>query len=38
LPGKPSTVIDLTGPEPQVIRDGAGSAAEALERLDAVAV
>ena len=38
LPGKPSTVIDLTGPEPQVIRDGAGSAAEALERLGAVAV
>jgi L-threonylcarbamoyladenylate synthase len=38
LPGKPSTVIDLTGPEPQVIRQGAGSAAEALERLSAVAV
>ena len=38
LPGKPSTVIDLTGPEPQVVREGAGSPAEALERLAAVAV
>ena len=38
LPGKPSTVIDLTGPEPHVVREGAGSAAEALERLAAVAV
>jgi L-threonylcarbamoyladenylate synthase len=38
LPGKPSTVIDLTGPEPQVVREGAGPAADALERLAAVAV
>jgi L-threonylcarbamoyladenylate synthase len=38
LPGKPSTVIDLTGSEPQVVREGAGPAAEALERLAAVAV
>jgi L-threonylcarbamoyladenylate synthase len=38
LPGKPSTVIDLTGPEPQVLREGAGRADEALERLAAVAV
>jgi L-threonylcarbamoyladenylate synthase len=35
LPGSPSTVIDLTGPEPQVLREGALSAAEALRRLDA---
>ena len=38
LPGEASTVIDLTGPEPQVLREGAGRAAEALERLAAVAV
>jgi L-threonylcarbamoyladenylate synthase len=38
LPGKPSTVIDLTGSEPQVVREGAGPAADALERLAAVAV
>ncbi len=37
LPGIPSTVIDLTGHEPRVLRDGAGSAAEALERLASVA-
>lgn len=30
LPGTPSTVIDLTGPEPVVVREGAVSAAEAL--------
>jgi L-threonylcarbamoyladenylate synthase len=30
LPGTPSTVIDLTGPEPLVLREGAGSAADAL--------
>jgi L-threonylcarbamoyladenylate synthase len=35
LPGSPSTVIDLTGPEPRVLREGALSAAEALRRLDA---
>jgi L-threonylcarbamoyladenylate synthase len=33
LPGTPSTVIDLTGPEPRVLREGAVSAAEALARL-----
>lgn len=36
LPGIPSTVIDFTGPEPVVIRDGAAPAAEALERVRAV--
>ena len=30
LPGTPSTVIDLTGPEPLVLREGAVSADEAL--------
>jgi L-threonylcarbamoyladenylate synthase len=30
LPGTPSTVIDLTGPEPLVLREGAVSAGEAL--------
>jgi tRNA threonylcarbamoyl adenosine modification protein (Sua5/YciO/YrdC/YwlC family) len=30
LPGKPSTVVDLTGPEPVVLREGAVSAEEAL--------
>jgi L-threonylcarbamoyladenylate synthase len=38
LPGIPSTVLDLTGPEPRVVREGAAPAAEALERLAAVAV
>jgi L-threonylcarbamoyladenylate synthase len=33
LPGTPSTVLDLTGPEPIVVREGAVPAAEALERL-----
>jgi L-threonylcarbamoyladenylate synthase len=33
LPGVPSTVVDLTGPEPRVVREGAAPAAEALERL-----
>lgn len=33
LPGVPSTVVDLTGPEPQIIREGALPAAEVLERL-----
>lgn len=36
LPGTPSTVIDFTRSEPTVIRDGAGSAAEAIERVRAV--
>ena len=33
LPGVPSTVIDLTGDDPVVLREGAVSAAEALERV-----
>ena len=32
LPGMPSTVVDLTGPEPRVLREGAVPAAEALAR------
>jgi L-threonylcarbamoyladenylate synthase len=33
LPGTPSTVIDLTGPQPIVLREGAVPSAEALARL-----
>jgi L-threonylcarbamoyladenylate synthase len=33
LPGTPSTVLDLTGPEPVVVREGAVPAAEALALL-----
>lgn len=33
LPGVPSTVVDLSGPVPEVRREGAVSAAEALRRL-----
>lgn len=33
LPGAPSTVLDLTGPEPRVLREGAVSRADALARL-----
>ncbi len=33
LPGTPSTVIDLTGREPRVVREGAVPAADALGRL-----
>jgi L-threonylcarbamoyladenylate synthase len=33
LPGAPSTVLDLTGSEPAVLREGAGSVEEALARL-----
>jgi L-threonylcarbamoyladenylate synthase len=33
LPGLPSTVVDLTGPEPRLLREGAVPAAEALRRL-----
>jgi len=33
LPGIPSTVVDLTGPEPAVLREGAVPVAEVLERL-----
>jgi L-threonylcarbamoyladenylate synthase len=35
LPGTPSTVIDLTGGKPRILRDGALPAEEALRRLDA---
>jgi L-threonylcarbamoyladenylate synthase len=37
LPGTPSTVIDLTGRDPRVLREGAGPATEALARLATVA-
>ena len=33
LPGAPSTVIDLTGPDPVVLREGAVGAAEALAQV-----
>ena len=33
LPGVPSTVVDLTGPEPTILREGAIPGAEVLERL-----
>lgn len=33
LPGTPSTVLDLTGPEPRVLREGAVPGDEALARL-----
>jgi L-threonylcarbamoyladenylate synthase len=36
LPGTPSTVIDLTGPEPVVLREGAVPAAEALAQVGTV--
>jgi len=32
LPGRSSTVLDFTGAEPRVLREGAGSVADALER------
>jgi L-threonylcarbamoyladenylate synthase len=35
LPGTASTVLDLTGPEPTVLREGAVRAAEALARVEA---
>src|SRR5262245_55527518 len=35
LPGTPSTVVDLTGPEPRVLREGAITAAEALATVPA---
>jgi L-threonylcarbamoyladenylate synthase len=37
LPGVPSTVVDLTAPEPTIVREGAVPAAEVLERLRAAA-
>jgi tRNA A37 threonylcarbamoyladenosine synthetase subunit TsaC/SUA5/YrdC len=33
LPGRSSTVIDFTGDEPRVLREGAGSVADALSAL-----
>jgi tRNA threonylcarbamoyl adenosine modification protein (Sua5/YciO/YrdC/YwlC family) len=33
LPGVPSTVVDLTGPEPRVLREGAAPTAETLDLL-----
>jgi L-threonylcarbamoyladenylate synthase len=33
LPGTPSTVVDLTGAEPRVVREGVVPAAEALRRV-----
>jgi L-threonylcarbamoyladenylate synthase len=35
LPGTPSTVLDFTGPEPVVLRDGAAPGAAAIERVRA---
>src|SRR5207302_353030 len=35
LSGTPSTVVDLTGPQPRVLREGAAPADEVLRRLDA---
>ena len=37
LPGTPSTVLDLTGGEPKVLREGAVPAAQAIERALAAA-
>jgi L-threonylcarbamoyladenylate synthase len=36
LLGAPSTVIDFTGPEPKVLRPGAASGSEAIERVAAL--
>jgi L-threonylcarbamoyladenylate synthase len=33
LPGTPSTVVDLAGPEPKILREGAVPAADVLERI-----
>jgi L-threonylcarbamoyladenylate synthase len=38
LPGVPSTVVDLTTPEPRILREGAVPAAEVLEQLRAAPV
>jgi L-threonylcarbamoyladenylate synthase len=35
LPGTPSTVLDFTGDEPHVIREGAAPAIEAIDRVSA---
>jgi L-threonylcarbamoyladenylate synthase len=37
LPGMPSTVLDLTGPEPRVLREGVVPAEEALSKARAAA-
>ena len=37
LPGTPSTVVDLTGPEPTILREGAVPAVEVLDRLGQLA-
>jgi L-threonylcarbamoyladenylate synthase len=37
LPGTPSTVVDLTGPEPQILREGAVAARDALAAIALVA-
>jgi L-threonylcarbamoyladenylate synthase len=34
LPGTPSQVVDLTGAEPEILREGAVPAAEVLERVE----
>lgn len=36
LPGVPSTVLDLTGSEPRVVREGAVPAEQALRRIEAL--
>lgn len=38
LPGLPSTVLDFSGPEPKVVREGAAPAADALEAVRAALV
>jgi L-threonylcarbamoyladenylate synthase len=35
VPGTPSTVVDLTGPEPRILREGALAGTEVLRRLQA---
>lgn len=37
LPGVPSTVVDLTGPEPRIVREGAAPAADVFARLSVIA-
>jgi L-threonylcarbamoyladenylate synthase len=35
LPGTPSTIIDFSGAEPHIVREGTASAADAIERASA---
>lgn len=35
LPGTPSTVVDVTGPEPRILREGAAPGPDVLRRLQA---